>query len=927
MKREEGYDVLLSENADALIEKLEMQLEEEYDEYVMLTLCRAYLVQGEEKKAKKLFRRLKMLFPAGEYIEAEEELFSTINQEQSSLLATLNVGKTGKVREKKVLDTIKEYFADVVGMESVQHELDKFYKMIRFQKERKQREFEIDLLKSSHFIVSGERGSGKTLVGEIIGTILCDFGVRTQKQVIKLEAGELSYAYEDNRIDGVRRLFDKVSNATVIIENIQNLWKSEVEQYREKEIYDLLEKVMRERKSDLSIILTGSREAVRKLLSVNSTIQDILQGTIDISDYSTLELVAIGEKIAKKKSLLIHDSAKKVFMEKIDAERVKPDFMNGITINRILEDAAGKMAERYFENSDSSEAAMVYLKPDDFDKEWETESLEELLAQLDALTGLHSVKEEIRKRIEGIIISQKARSAGAERKEINGTLHMLFLGNPGTGKTTVARMLGKIYKQLGILPRGSQLVECSRANLVGMYQGHTANLVRQKAKEAMGGVLFIDEAYALRRDKNDTFGQEAVDELMTVLENYKDNMMVIFAGYQKEMEIFLKSNSGFTSRIPKQIVFADYSVDEMKEIFLHMVNKANMKIEKEAVESLQEMLTIKSRIPDFGNARGVRNLFDEVLECMNERVTKLHMSGVYVDKSQYDTITIADIAEVMGKRAEGEKTIEELMEELEELTGLSSVKVKVQEMIDEIQVKEYMKAQGMKVEEGHGTLHLIFKGNAGTGKTTMARLLGKIYKKLGVLQKDIFVEVSRKDLVAEYLGKTAKLVNEKIDEAEGGILFIDEAYMLMNGERDQFGQEAIGTLVTELENRRDRLMVIMAGYSDKMDEFLEANQGLASRLSNEIIFEDYTVEELVQIFRYMIMKNDLKEESGLEEVICDVIEKSKNTVKDFGNARGVRNLYEKVLRKKNTRIAAQIRKGIQLDAEEMMIIKKEDFCF
>ena len=162
---------------------------------------------------------------------------------------------------------------------------------------------------------------------------------------------------------------------------------------------------------------------------------------------------------------------------------------------------------------------------------------------------------------------------------------------------------------------------------------------------------------------------------------------------------------------------------------------------------------------------------------------------------------------------------------------------------------------------------LVVRGYAGTGKTTVARLLGQIYRKLGVLSKNVFVETGRKDLVANYLGQTAGKVIKKIEEAEGGILFIDEAYTLNGGPQDEYGHEAIHTLVAELENRRENLMVIVAGYEQEMNQFLEMNQGLASRLSNEILFEDYTDEELLEIFKYQAGKKGLLISSELDSVI------------------------------------------------------------
>ena len=179
-------------------------------------------------------------------------------------------------------------------------------------------------------------------------------------------------------------------------------------------------------------------------------------------------------------------------------------------------------------------------------------------------------------------------------------------------------------------------------------------------------------------------------------------------------------------------------------------------------------------------------------------------------------------------------------------------------------------------------------------------------------------------MVANYSGQTATKVIQKIDEAEGGILFIDEVYTLINGNNDEFGKEAINTLVAEIENRRDHLMVIVAGYGDKVDEFLDVNQGLASRLSNEIVFEDYSDEELADIFCYMAHKKCLTLEEGAKELVQKQISEMRQKVKDFGNARGVRNLLERTQYRKNSRIASMKRRGDELTKEDFITIRKED---
>ena len=972
MEHQQIQRMMEQEEYEELIELLE---EEDYDEYFMMAQCHALLFLGKEKEAKKVLRKMKMLFPAGDYLQEIDNIYNkvekgeiaeflmSINKNSSSYkenniedkinkdakegqrqnelpqsnitniplrnesvsLSTFLTQSQKKVKKKRVIpETIKDYFIDVIGMEQVQITLDKFYKLLRFQNERKQNDFNARLLKTTHFAIAGQRGCGKTLVGEIIGALLYDFGIRGNRETIRAEASELKMAYENDKSNGIDKFLGQISDATVIIENIQD-WFHDEQTNNKKQLLIALEKIMKDKKDNMSIILTGTEDSFKKVFAQNETLEDALHTMITMPSYSTIELIQIAQKLAKQKSLLIHESAKKSLIRKIDIERSSSEFLNAITLERYLDNAALKMAERYFEMDTDSEAAMVYLMPDDFEVEFEEENLEELLGKLDALTGLNSVKKQIKKRIEGILTEEKAQQVGAARKKVQGSLHMIFTGNPGTGKTTVARMLGKIYQQLGILPRGSHLVECTRSGLVGQYQGHTANLVKEKVREAIGGILFIDEAYSLCRDDKDTFGHEAVDELIAQIENNKDNLMVILAGYKNEMTTFMKSNPGFASRIRNSIEFEDYSTDEMMEIFKYMVTEKNMFLEEGIDDELLHMIQEKSKTPDFGNARGIRNLYEETIEALNTRILEMHSQGLPVSPKQYDLITKQDIEFIIGRKTDNDKTIEELMEELNALTGLKAAKDKIQEIVDDIQVKEYMKQQSMNINEGHGTLHLVFKGTAGTGKTTVARLIGKIYKKLGILKKNVFVEVGRKDLVANYSGQTATKVIKKIEEAEGGILFIDEAYTLNGGERDEFGHEAINTLVAELENRRETLMVIVAGYAKEMNSFLELNQGLTSRLSNEIIFEDYTDEEMINIFKHMVQQKKLILAENLDEIILITIQEQRAKDKDFGNARGVRNVLERVERKKNSRIAILIRDKNIVDEKTLRTIVMEDF--
>lgn len=259
--------------------------------------------------------------------------------------------------------------------------------------------------------------------------------------------------------------------------------------------------------------------------------------------------------------------------------------------------------------------------------------------------------------------------------------------------------------------------------------------------------------------------------------------------------------------------------------------------------------------------------------------------------------------------------------ELKSLIGLERVKQDVDSLRNLIKIQAMREQQGLP--NTSVSYHCVFSGNPGTGKTTVARIVAGIYKELGILKKGHLVEVDRSKLVAEYVGQTAPKTNKVIDEALDGVLFIDEAYSLV-GEGSDYGSEAIATLLKRMEDDRDRLVVILAGYTDEIKDFIDSNPGLQSRFNRYIQFDDYSAEELTEIFKRNLRKSRYKIKRDAFEELQDVIERAVALRdKNFGNARYVRNLFEKVVQNQANRLSRMD----SIDNDELSIITRDDINF
>lgn len=824
--------------------------------------------------------------------------------------------KENNSRKRKISGNIKEYFSDVIGMNEIKERLSGKYAVLCKAGEWSRQGIAADS-ENWNFLIGGETGSGKSLLSGILCRMMYQFGLVDNENPVTLNAKALE---EDCSI--LEQYSGK--SRVVVIENIECICPKN-EGGKEKGYGDiwryvtaLLTKEQENRNNRSFFIFSGECTSVERLTDENPKLGNLATALI-IPAYSSDELHRIAKKLIRARGFCLTKEAERKLHTELKYEAVADSFANAVTIEQIIERAKENKGRRELETGHTD----VYFQAEDFDFGVSVEDeLNSLLSELDSMIGLEAVKERVKKDIHRILERRERLNRGEDTEKDSFFLHTVLLGAPGTGKTSVARLLGRIYGCLGILRNGSNFIEAGRSDLVGKYQGWSADKTKEIIHSAEGGVLFIDEAYALIQGEGDSFGHEVVDTLVQYAMNYRERMMIILAGYEKDMERLYAANPGLRRRFPNVLMFEDYTPEQLYEIFL-LKSKGRYEIHPEAELPLRELITRYSRLRGYENGGGI----DIHLERL-AGVISLRNAENAGDGSYRNTILKEDVEAVLRDSRSNLPDLEELLKELDSMVGLQSVKETVRQAV---RTQQYQKlvAEQMKVPVDFCPEHMLFVGPPGTGKSTVAKLLTKIYCALGIVKDpNRCVTVTRADLNSKYVGGALEAAKKKIEEARGGVLFVDEAYSLVQDEQDTNGIQVLTALMYAIEEYRGEILLIMAGYKEQLDEMIRKyNPGMASRISKTVCFEPYTVEEMVRIF-YEMKKVDgitYEIEPGLELLTGNIIKRRMAEYeaegKEFGNARGVRNLKNEAVNRLRMRCTTG---EALLEPKNLTTICKED---
>lgn len=743
------------------------------------------------------------------------------------------------------------------------------------------------------FVITGDSGTGKTTVAEVITQELFQAGlVPTDKPKVVFP---LEFDIFKKDID---KNIKSIGNGVLLIEEAEKLAK-DGEATGVMPIEHVL-KPLRQWRKDAEkpiVIMTGTKRLAEFFRS-NPNEAAAVNYFFKTDEISVDGLTEITQRILSEDYYLnLSDDAR---------QKLRRIYLNDQRNPADAKGAGGHNACKRAYNIQlkciEKDQKDALVSPDMVEgKEFIPKTLESVMHEFDKYVGVDEVKACLRSIANSLQEDRIAKGPDA-KMQID---HMQFLGNPGTGKTTMARLFADALNAIGALPVG-QLVEVSRADLISKYEGATPETVTACFNKAMGGVLFIDEAYSLKTDDNDSIGKEAINTLIQLAENRRGQLVVILAGYTKEMGEFEQTNPGIASRFSKKINFRDYKGDELTKIFLSMVqhSEEHYTLSPEAEQQIGAFFNkmYLGRTRNFGNAREVRNVYQAAVQRLKERNVKAREDGTIDPATQY-VITMQDIEGDAGKV----KNIDEVLSSFDDMIGMDGVKQQLRAIANRVRQDKLRSQRGGKATQPK--IHFIITGNPGTGKTVVARKLGEVLKAMGVLPKGHVVERERRTLLDSYVNSSARNMDKAVDEAMGGVLFIDEAYNLIPattpGDKDKSGTEAVEALMTRMENDAGKFVCVIAGYKAEIEEFVaNANPGLRRRFTYRIHIDDYSTQNLVDIFKMNASKEYFRLSEDAEKLLFRKVEEMV-TMKDknFGNAGEMVNLFNATKDRQSERLA------------------------
>ncbi|KAG8459015.1 hypothetical protein KFE25_006560 [Diacronema lutheri] len=734
----------------------------------------------------------------------------------------------------------------LTGISAVKRHFFRKRDRVRLAKERGE-----DLSSTNHHVIFvGNPGTGKTTVARIYAQLLLETGVLPRAAVeetsgVRLATGGVSALNEHlgKLRDGGLLFVDEayLLNPTTSATGAQ--------------VLDTLLTEMEERRGKLVVAFAGYAQRIATLLEHNEGLPSRFPDTLVFADFEDDELLSVLDGLVDGSPFWLTDAKHaRIAARRLGLQRGTTGFGNARAVRNLWERTLARQAERIVAErarSGGIVCAGQSSSPADFEirredllgprcADWSELSP---LRELNAMIGLAAVKASVRNLLS--LLQTIAEREEAEEPVQSVTLNRVFLGNPGTGKTTVAKLYGAILKHLGLLSKGDVIVK-TPADFIGAHLGHSERQTAAILEQAKGSVLVIDEAYGLvsagggaAGSAANAFGAAVIDTLVATVQGVPgDDRCVLLLGYSQQMEVMLReANPGLARRfqLSEAFTFADFSDDELCQVLRGKASAGGWQLPREALEAGIAVLAKERMRPNFGNGSAVANLLSAAVQRFEQRHAHLAPAA----RAALKALGAVDFDPSAGQVA-SLASIEALFSDL---LGCDDVLCQLRTIHKTIALAQRLGKDPLD----EVPLAYAFTGSPGTGKTTVARRMGTLFHRLGLLPSDDVKQHSASDFCTGFVGQAASKTRKLFEAALGGILFIDEAYRLhpKHSAGGGFMQEVVDEIVNLLTEPafQGKMVVIFAGYADEMEAMLDANSGLRSRVTGRIHFADLALDD------------------------------------------------------------------------------------
>ena len=747
-----------------------------------------------------------------------------------------------------------------------------------------------------NFVIRGNPGVGKTTVARLIGQIFYENGILKRGLTVEATKDDLVDRYVGGTPGRTREKIMEAQEGVLFLDDAYSLIdKSEDNNYSKEAIDELVAAMTNTKQYRFCMIMAGYPEPMDELLKMNPGLGSRFgkSNILTIEDYPPELLRDIFISNCRKDGYsFIGDGDDKtpldldLFFKNLYDQRDRANFGNARDVVAIARDVKMRASLR-----DDEKRCITTEDFGDYGKYFDkhgVSSIEEIYAELDKYVGLEFVKELFENVRLEILDAEDCKRRGIKPDSYPD--HYIFAGNPGTGKTTVGKMIGQFYHLMGVMG-GAETIFVDASELIGSHVGDSKNKTVEKIQNAIdhNAILYIDEAYQIT---DSAYSAEIVGAMMTRMTENADDFKMIFGMYSNRVEDFLKMNAGLSRRV-RIVEFPDYNPDQLVRIFDKTIESQGRSITGDAHRLIELIMEYKynTRKEDFGNAGEVKKLVIDMKKLLLKR------TALSRDADKY-TYTSEDIPEKELEKIKDQinpRSFDDIMRELNEQIGLSDLKDVIIRKQEEILYAKKSGGSVYNINPGY----YFFVGNPGTGKSTSAKLFAECLYELGIVKSNNFMSCTAKDLIGQYVGETDKKTYALLQKSINGVLFIDEAYSLSyaggSGADVGYKKEALEQIIAfmDVPEHRRKCCLIFAGYEKDMQGLYKSNSGMRSRIE-EVHFRDFSAEELYEIFALFCRKDGFEISEGVKERYLPIFEKMTR-MEYYSNGRTARTVYEKTL--------------------------------